>query len=161
MMTDHSILSRIASGNYKRAALAALLFVAFCDGSLSQNQDAQPRVPKKEYSAQKPAEWERYAEDHPPRIEISMLSRTENVRAFIYLKDYSETHYIESMGILDPQGKIVASQSFSRGQGKSFNARFSLNSMEEGYKVYAKCSQHDLWVTPIEEARFIDGKSPF
>jgi desulfoferrodoxin (superoxide reductase-like protein) len=70
------------------------------------------------------------------------------------MKDSSPAHYIEKIGIMDKDKKDIAVKSIEQRSG-FIEARFSLHPVPDSkdIKVYAKCNLHDLWTTPLADAR--------
>lgn len=102
---------------------------------------------QKEYTREKPGKWEKQVADHIPRIEI-LKTEIDNILVYVILKDASDTHYIEKIGILDDKNNILHEKSFPRGRQNSYNTWFTMNLTEykdKELKIFAKCSQHDLW----------------
>jgi desulfoferrodoxin (superoxide reductase-like protein) len=111
-----------------------------------------PIIPKAEYTKDAPEEWKGLEEDHIPIISFPK-SLNKDLRIEVRLKNSGGDHYIEKMGIVDKNGKELATKTFRRGD-KYFEALFSssiLPNDKSGLKVYAKCSLHDLWTTEFTQ----------
>jgi len=126
-------------------------------GGKSPINDGMPVTPGKFYSKDKPGEWVDYAADHAPAVEINYSKDKDNVSIYVVLKNPDVDHYIESIGLLDEEDKIVDKVTF--GQGKKNAAygyfTFDVRANLSRYRAFARCSRHDLWVTPLDEARKI------
>ena len=127
--------------------LIITLFFIHCGDSASVN----PKEVKKFYSLHDFGKWENQVDDHVPRLEVDSYATQFNVLVYVLLKDSSKSHYIEKIGILDDHEKVIHEVSFGPGAQSSFTARFTLYPLPfdiSGYKVYAKCNLHDLWIHP-------------
>lgn len=108
------------------------------------------KTPMPEYTAKNSRELSDISKEHIPKIEINPGKSTENVLVYVKLDNPSERHYIEVIGIMDMQGKdIVEPVRFNRVRAVSYYGRFTVESLTEDYKVYAKCNLHNLWTAPL------------
>jgi len=119
--------------------------------------DGKPITPQKVYTKEKPAEWADFAADHVPAVEISQSKLVDNVIIYVLLKNLEESHYIESIGILDDRDREIVRVSFGRGKRSSFYGHFTIDTKKDlsKYRAFARCSQHDLWVAPLSQGRAV------
>jgi len=134
-----------------------LLFCNQPQAPKSLPNEGKPITPQKVYTKEKPAEWVDFAADHVPSVEISQSKLVDNVIIYVLLKNLEETHYIESIGILDDRNREIERVSFGRGKRSSFYAHFTFDKNKDlsKYRAFARCSQHDLWVAPLGQARAV------
>jgi desulfoferrodoxin (superoxide reductase-like protein) len=114
-------------------------------------------TPKKTYSKNESGEWEKYADDHAPKIEYTLTGNYDNLLIYVILKDPSKNHYIEEIGYLNKKNRKVESRYFGRQNRKNYSSRFSLaaSADRDKYTAYARCNLHDLWITPLPDAKVI------
>jgi len=142
-----------------RTIILILVFLSFqfyCGylENKSPVNEGKPLTPQKFYSKQNPAEWLDYVADHVPSATISQSREKDNLTIYVVLKNPDEVHYIESLGILDEDDHVVDKITFGSGKRSGVTATFTLNATRDlsRYRAFARCSQHDLWITPLAEA---------
>jgi len=155
-------------------ALAAIT----CKGSTT-SQPGEPITPQAIYTKDDPGNWAGKEIEHTPNVQLIADSDKNNVLVTVTLMDLSESHYIEKIFIADENGKpwqekyyprkgmestidpevLKASNKIPGGVknvsgGREWNASFTLP-VNPGtiakYKIYARCSQHDLWEAPFKQ----------
>ncbi|MDH5720935.1 MAG: desulfoferrodoxin family protein [Spirochaetia bacterium] len=135
--------------NIKKKAVYLLIVLVSLYAAACGGQDKPDfSETQAEYTEENPGKWADKVSDHLPKIEILQKQR-DNVLIYVILKDASDTHYIEKIGVIDADNKILHEKSFGRGRQNSYNAWFTMNLSDykgKELKVYAKCSRHDLWV---------------
>ncbi len=115
------------------------------------SQKVEPKTPQEEYTEQEAGEWESIKDVHLPKVEID--SKAGKVSVQLEGKNFSQSHYIERIGVMNADKVDLASKPFSRGE--SPKANFILNPFPsdlEHTKVYVKCNLHDLWTVSFSEA---------
>lgn len=111
-----------------------------------------PRKPQDEYTAKKPGEWKNIAKDHLPVIKYHPMKTADNIEIFVPGNSFSESHYIEKIGIMDKEKRDVASKSFKRGERPgAFLTLDPIPEYSENYKIYVKCNLHDLWTVRLNK----------
>ena len=130
--------------------LTIALFALYCKGE--QNKPGEPITPQDVYTKDDPGNWAGKENEHTPKVEILSNSGRDNIRVTVMLQDTSPAHFIEKIFIADSKGKPYEEKVFNRDHAKTYTATFSMpvNSQTASeYKVYARCSQHDLWAAPL------------
>ena len=112
---------------------------------VDSNSDSNSRAisPQKEYTKDKPAEWEGIANEHLPEVKFDKSKTKDNIKVEVLGRKFTERHYIEVIGIMDV--KYLK-------RGDKPTVILSLNTKEndpEKIKVFVKCNLHDLWTTPL------------
>ncbi len=106
--------------------------------------------PQKEYTKDKPAEWEPIANDHLPEIIFDKSKTKDNIQIKVPGKKFTERHYIEIIGLMDEHKAEIDVKKFERGNNPI--AILTLNQKEyepENIKVFVKCNLHDLWTVSL------------
>lgn len=121
------------------------------NGNRPQSSEPSRAIsPQKEYTKDKPAEWEAIADDHIPEIEFDEKKSKDNIKVKVLGKKFSERHYIEVIGIMDERGADIDIKYLQRESKPA--VILSLNKKEydpDKIKVFAKCNLHDLWTVPL------------
>jgi desulfoferrodoxin (superoxide reductase-like protein) len=127
------------------AILWVLIIIAGCNKSREEDNQKQ-KVPQPEYTRENPGEWEGMENEHLPKIEVLPNESKDNVIVTVALKNPSETHYVERIGVMDAERKDIAGQSFTR-NAHGYRAVLTVYPLHENsnFKVYVKCNLHDLW----------------
>jgi desulfoferrodoxin (superoxide reductase-like protein) len=133
----------------KTALVFSAVLLIHCKGNSERFQTDTPRTPLKEYTRDDPGEWAGKEDEHYPRLSLDS-TKAENVVILVKFPiKHEPDHYIEKIGIMDSDGKDIVVKRFNP-SADFFQARFSIPFIGKGWKAYARCSLHDLWVTPIE-----------
>ena len=132
--------------------LFVLSFAFFCGDSSANKPNRDPQKPQKEYTAETPREWQKYVQSHLPRFKSGINDSDE---IFVYLEppkqgEFHRGHYIEKIGIMDQQGRVLAVKEFAPGRSMPYNARFRLKENPSKLKIFSRCNLHDLWSAPLE-----------
>jgi desulfoferrodoxin (superoxide reductase-like protein) len=147
-------------GRRSRAKLAKIVLISLtmglspwlmnCKDSEQQSGDA-PIRPLKEYTLSEAREWTDIAKEHSPTAKRSIFEGKPAVIIEVALKKPDEGHYIEKIGIMDMQGKELAVTTIKRERNPLTYAYFDLKLLPWSgrVKVFAKCNNHDLWVTEV------------
>jgi desulfoferrodoxin (superoxide reductase-like protein) len=119
----------------------------------SKKNPAPASVPADEYTQEVPGPWEGMEDSHAPKFDYRREQSQNNLLAYVILKNPEPNHYIEVMGIMDESRKdVVPAIHFGRGHTTVQNF-FTVDSFryarEKKWKVYVKCSLHDLWTREI------------
>lgn len=128
--------------------LAMGLFAIHCQGDSEDWKKADRIVPLEEYSREEAREWEDIKEDHIPKVRRSIDKGEGAVLIEVDLKT-DTSHYIEKFGVMTMEREEIYSVSIER-TNRPFNyAYIPLSELPHfgKYKFFAKCNQHDLWVT--------------
>lgn len=152
--------------NFRSILLTKFLFVTWiimislynCAGENDDNPDrptssdpaSRAISPQKEYTKDKPAEWEGIADDHLPEIEFDEKKSKDNIKVKVMGRKFSERHYIEVIGIMDDRLADIDVKYLKRGDKPI--AILTLNKKDydpEKIKVFVKCNLHDLWTSPL------------
>jgi desulfoferrodoxin (superoxide reductase-like protein) len=110
-------------------------------------------TPLPEYTAENPREWGKVAHEHIPSVTLSRKNGKDALLISIPLLKPSMEHYIERIGIMDENGKEIASESIPRLANPITYAYFLLKDLpsnRQKLKAFAKCNLHDLWTAPLE-----------
>lgn len=107
--------------------------------------------PLAEYTEENPREWKSIASEHIPIVRKSIHKGKEAVLIEVPLKRATIEHYIQRIGILDVNGKEIASVAIQRVPNPPVYAYFYFDGLPYGkeLKAYARCNLHDTWVTPF------------
>ncbi|MBE7436963.1 MAG: hypothetical protein HS115_00810 [Spirochaetales bacterium] len=109
-------------------------------------------VPQKEYTKDSPREWADIAPEHVPLARKSMDKGKDAI--LIELPDFQPDyeHYIEKFGMMDLQGKELGIVAVERsGRPRNFGyIPLDTSTMRGKVKVFAKCNNHDLWVSEVD-----------
>ena len=110
-----------------------------------------PLVPQKEYSIGNAREWTEIEKEHAPVAKRSVNEGKPAVLIEVPLKKPDQGHYIEKIGIMDMQGKELAVTTIKRERNPLTYAYFDIKLLPWSgkVKVFAKCNNHDLWVTEV------------
>jgi len=132
----------------------ALIFgahVACSEKNTPRMQTDTARVPLMEYTEEKPAEWEGLEEEHIPRVEYHEGSLHNIIIRVKFPIQHPLDHYIQKIGVMAPDGTDIIVQNYNP-DADYYDARFNLPFVGkgQGYKAFARCSQHDLWTALIE-----------
>lgn len=123
-----------------------------CKGNSPERfQTEKPRIPLKEYSKDEPGEWVGLEEQHYPRVTIDNSSMENIIVRVNFPVNHEPDHYIEKIGLMDKDGNDIIVKKFNP-TADYWEARFSIPFIPKGVKAYARCSLHDLWVTPLKDA---------
>ncbi|MBP9886643.1 MAG: hypothetical protein KBF93_10130 [Leptospiraceae bacterium] len=119
---------------------------------VDSNSDSNSRAisPQKEYTKDKPAEWEGIANEHLPEVKFDKSKTKDNIKVEVLGRKFTERHYIEVIGIMDERQADLDVKYLKRGDKPT--VILSLNTKEndpEKIKVFVKCNLHDLWTTPL------------
>ena len=119
---------------------------------VDSNSDSNSRAisPQKEYTKDKPAEWEGIANEHLPEVKFDKSKTKDNIKVEVLGRKFTERHYIEVIGIMDERQADLDVKYLKRGDKPT--VILSLNTKEndpEKIKVFVKCNVHDLWTTPL------------
>ncbi len=132
--------------------LAGLLFTAGCS-NLKDDPGEGRRTPLPEYTEHNAREWTAVSPEHLPVISFTVKQGTPYIRVQVPLKNPSESHYIEKIGIYNKISKeVLAEKAFSR-TDRIFEADFPYDYNDAEIKVFVKCNLHDLW-TVEDPGRF-------
>ena len=110
-----------------------------------------PLIPQKEYSIGNAREWTEIEKEHAPTARRSVFEGKPAVLIEVVLKKPDQGHYIEKFGIMDMQGKELAVTTIKRERNPLTYAYFDIKLLPWSgkVKVFAKCNNHDLWVTEV------------
>ena len=110
-----------------------------------------PLIPQKEYSIGNAREWTEIEKEHAPTARRSVFEGKPAVLIEVALKKPDQGHYIEKFGIMDMQGKELAVTTIKRERNPLTYAYFDIKLLPWSgkVKVFAKCNNHDLWVTEV------------
>jgi|JI8StandDraft_1071087.scaffolds.fasta_scaffold10771_5 desulfoferrodoxin (superoxide reductase-like protein) len=117
----------------------------------SNQQGDGPLIPQKEYSIGNAREWTEIEKEHAPTARRSVFEGKPAVLIEVSLKKTDQGHYIEKFGIMDMQGKELAVTTIKRERNPLTYAYFDIKLLPWSgkVKVFAKCNNHDLWVTEV------------
>ena len=117
----------------------------------SNQQGDGPLIPQKEYSIGNAREWTEIEKEHAPTARRSVFEGKPAVLIEVALKKPDQGHYIEKFGIMDMQGKELAVTTIKRERNPLTYAYFDIKLLPWSgkVKVFAKCNNHDLWVTEV------------
>ncbi|MDH5721616.1 MAG: hypothetical protein OEZ13_13500 [Spirochaetia bacterium] len=159
--------------------LFLLVLISFACNQQDQNDpSSKPITPQAVYSKEDAGNWQGKEEEHTPLIEVLSKNGENNIVVSVTLINPRPSHYIEKIFIADTKGKPYAEAVFknspvsnampntdapaekenigeiiSSGSNKTYRARFSMpldEQTKKEYAVYARCSQHDLWMAEFE-----------
>ncbi|MDH4200256.1 MAG: desulfoferrodoxin family protein [Spirochaetia bacterium] len=123
-----------------------------CKGSSSERfQTDKPRIPLKEYSRNDPGEWVGLEDQHYPRVTIDNSAMENIIIRVNFPIKHEPDHYIEKIGLMDKDGNDIIVKRFNPA-ADYWEARFNIPFIPKGAKAFARCSLHDLWVTPLSDA---------
>jgi|GEM_PF-1189430 len=149
---EHSSLTRGVNIISVTLAFMMILFFSCSSDDGSGKMSSEPGKRLAEYSADKPGKWKGKEDGHAPYVKVIRGQSKNNIIVYVNLKDFSENHYIERIGIMDENKKDLAGISYSpKARSSRIKATFSLSPVPTApnVKVYVKCSQHDLWTAPL------------
>ena len=142
-----------------RAKLAKIVLISLAMGlspwlmsCKDSNQTGDgPLIPQKEYSIGNAREWTEIEKEHAPTARRSVFEGKPAVLIEVSLKNADQGHYIEKIGIMDMQGKELAVTTIKRERNPLTYAYFDIKLLPWSgkVKVFAKCNNHDLWVTEV------------
>lgn len=117
----------------------------------SNQQGEGPLIPQKEYSIGNAREWTEIEKEHAPTAKRSVFEGKPAVVVEVPLKNVDQGHYIEKIGIMDLKGNELAVTTIKRERNPLTYAYFDLKVLPWSgrVKVFAKCNNHDLWVTEV------------
>lgn len=135
-----------------------LFSLTYCNADQDSNTPVEPITPKQEYTEEDAGEWEEIKNEHLPIVTIDRTQSEKNISVQIPGRNFSNTHYIEKIGIMDrdkidltvevPQNKLEPSVTLTLKP---------IPSDLDTTKIFVKCNLHDLWTVPL--TKVIDKKS--
>jgi len=156
--------------------LFLVLFAITCKGD--QPKPGEPVTPQDVYTKDEPGNWAGKENEHTPLVQVVSQSGKNNVAVTVTLLNPAENHFIEKIFIADATGRPWQEKLFVRkgmessidpqmleqsnkipGEvenvpgGKQYSAKFTIDvnvATSKKYKVYARCSQHDLWAAELK-----------
>lgn len=138
-----------------RFLVSSLLFFFLLCTKKEETPDfssGEPIVPMKEYTQEYAREWTDISDEHALTARKSMNDGKPAI--LIETKKLTPTfsHYIEKFGIMDMQGKELASVSIPKGNSPPNYGyvESSVLPLTGKIKIFAKCNMHDLWVATID-----------
>lgn len=138
------------------------IFVFFQCGSDDKNGQNElylgdkPVVPLKEYTRDIPREWSDISDEHIPRVQKTRHRGKSALLITVPLKNASNEHYIEKIGILNEENREIISLTIPRQNNPPIYAYFRTSELplNTDLKAFAKCNLHDLWTEPIPAGYF-------
>ncbi|NDV22087.1 desulfoferrodoxin family protein [Desulfovibrio sp. JC022] len=97
------------------------------------------------YTRKDPGVWSKKAGSHLPQVEVKngkVIIRT--------LHPMTEKHYIVRHTLVDADGNIIGTKTFSNTDEKAVS-RFKIPAGSKGKKFFATsfCNKHDFWISPV------------
>jgi desulfoferrodoxin (superoxide reductase-like protein) len=86
---------------------------------------------------------------------VTITSGELDITVRVNMKNPDGSHYIEKIGILEGDKKILAVKEFTF-QDKIYIAKFSssiLPKNRDKIKVFSRCVLHDVWTAPLKDSK--------
>lgn len=128
----------------------SLAFLSYCNAEQDMNTPVEPITPKPEYTEEEAGEWEEIKNEHLPIVTIDRTQFEKNIIVQIPGRNFSNSHYIEKIGIMDKDKVDLAVEVPQNKLEPSVNLTLKpIPSDLENTKIFVKCNLHDLWTVPL------------